>query len=871
MWGATLVILAPLLALLWTLLLLDLAERQQEIKDDQEDRIYNVTQISAQALHNLLIAADQTLIDLGDRWSKNPHEFVDEVRRRRNSFALGIDFHISVIGPDGRLRFSTMNAGATGMDLSATAHFTRPRDASLGRMFLGAAYFAAEAQRWALPFSRRLPSGADGSFSGVIVFWVPPDFVKRIYKTASLKPQSVFALLELSTGQILSRHLKARDTTPQHEQASADNPMQSTAALEPHRPKPGDNLGPAALERARLWPDTGVGQWHFSLDSVNRTYAWHKYPSLSIALVAGEPARYMQHTLDLLHHRYLLTGGFITLLLGLATVGLLGSSRGRAQTAISRGLQLTRLASQQAELLRSRNQLRQLSQHLATVRENERFRIAQDIHDELGQRLTVLRMGAAQLMARLQAAQAAAASQSAALPTADFTQFQPALRILKSQLDDTIAVVRQITEDLRPSALSVGLGTAIESLCDEFQASLGKPCRLNNHLPPTLYLPTETATVAYRIVQEGLTNITRHAQAEQLEITLETQGPWLQVSLRDDGIGFDPNPEHAPQPPSGFGLLGMRERVQGIGGQVSVHSSVGQGCHVQARLPLHTPPPAAAPAPPRTGTRTARPARPRTPHPTQSAPTPTMPIPDSARPVPPAPQLAGQRSTTRSDTRVLLADDHGMMRAGLSSIINSAPGLCVTAQAQDGPGTLAQLASQTFDLLMLDLSMPPPSGVELIALVRQRHPQQRILVVTMHNNARIARAAIDAGASGYITKDNDPDVLIQAVRQVAAGGRFIEPRLMEAMLFAAPPSPQNRLTPRETEVMRRVSAGQSHGEIARAFFLSEKAISTHKANLMGKLGLRSMADLVRYATEHLPGTETTPNLSLSSALLQPGL
>ena len=233
-----------------------------------------------------------------------------------------------------------------------------------------------------------------------------------------------------------------------------------------------------------------------------------------------------------------------------------------------------------------------------------------------------------------------------------------------------------------------------------------------------------------------------------------------------------------------------------------------------------------------------------------------MQIPHSAAP---APRYADARSTTRPDTSVLVADDHGMMRAGLSSIINSAPGLSVTAQAEDGPGTLAQLASQHFDLLALDLSMPPPSGVELIALVRQRHPRQRILVVTMHNNARIARAAIDAGANGYITKDNDPDVLIQAVRQVAAGGRFIEPRLMEAMLFATPPAPQNRLTPRETDVMRRLCAGQSHGEIARALYLSEKTISTHKANLMGKLGLRSLADLVRYATEHLPNTDPPPS------------
>ena len=205
------------------------------------------------------------------------------------------------------------------------------------------------------------------------------------------------------------------------------------------------------------------------------------------------------------------------------------------------------------------------------------------------------------------------------------------------------------------------------------------------------------------------------------------------------------------------------------------------------------------------------------------------------------------------DLTILIADDHGMMRAGLRNIISSAPGLCVTAVADSGPSALELMERQRFDLVMLDLTMPPPSGVELIALVRKRHPQQRILVVTMHNNARIARAAIDAGANGYITKDNDPDVLVQAVRQVGAGGRYIEPRLMEAMLFAPAPDKQARLTPRESEVMRRLAAGQSHGEIARALYLSEKTVSTHKINLMAKLNLRSLADLVRYDTEQTPG------------------
>jgi DNA-binding NarL/FixJ family response regulator len=227
-------------------------------------------------------------------------------------------------------------------------------------------------------------------------------------------------------------------------------------------------------------------------------------------------------------------------------------------------------------------------------------------------------------------------------------------------------------------------------------------------------------------------------------------------------------------------------------------------------------------------------------------------------------QASSKASHTRQPSNdpitVLVADDHSMMRAGLCNIINSTPGLRVTATAHDGTSTLEQLSLQHFDLLLLDLSMPAPSGVELIRLVRQRYPEQHILVVTMHNNPRIARAAIDAGASGYITKDNDPELLLEAVTLVGSGGRYVEPRLMEAMLFSPPPAPQARLTPRETEVMRRLANGQSHSEIARALFLSEKTVSTHKVNLMSKLELRNLADIVRYASEYLDDSTLPPRI-----------
>jgi DNA-binding NarL/FixJ family response regulator len=155
-------------------------------------------------------------------------------------------------------------------------------------------------------------------------------------------------------------------------------------------------------------------------------------------------------------------------------------------------------------------------------------------------------------------------------------------------------------------------------------------------------------------------------------------------------------------------------------------------------------------------------------------------------------------------------------------------------------------------VLLLDLGMPAPSGLELIRQVRAQWPQLAILVVSMHNHPKVVRAALDAGANGYVVKDSDPEVLVAALRRVAGGGHYLEPSLADALLFTPSPAPHGNLSPREREVLRRLARGQSNGEIARALFLSEKTISTHKANLMAKLQLENVADLVHYADEHPP-------------------
>ena len=202
--------------------------------------------------------------------------------------------------------------------------------------------------------------------------------------------------------------------------------------------------------------------------------------------------------------------------------------------------------------------------------------------------------------------------------------------------------------------------------------------------------------------------------------------------------------------------------------------------------------------------------------------------------------------------RVLVADDHAMVRSGLQRIIDSEPGLCVSGQAVDGASTLVRLQDGCCDVLLLDMTMPAPSGPTLIAQIRAQWPELPILVVSMHHEAAIVRAALQAGANGYITKDSEPQALLEALRRVAGHQRYVEPRLLDALAFAPPVPARQTLSPRERQVLQRLVSGQSNSGIARALFLSEKTISTHKTNLMLKLGVENIADLVRYADQQLP-------------------
>ena len=205
--------------------------------------------------------------------------------------------------------------------------------------------------------------------------------------------------------------------------------------------------------------------------------------------------------------------------------------------------------------------------------------------------------------------------------------------------------------------------------------------------------------------------------------------------------------------------------------------------------------------------------------------------------------------------RLLLADDHAIVRGGLKQIFSLVPDVEVVGEANDGAEVLAYLRGNPApDLVLLDLNMPGISGADLLVRIRAQQPAVPVLVLSMHNETQMASRILRAGARGYITKDCDPEVLLAAMRKVAAGGHYIAPALAEKMVFEAATSTQQAphalLSDRELEVLRLLITGLGVTDIATQLALSHKTVSTYKIRLMEKLNVSNLADLMRYAMQY---------------------
>ncbi len=195
----------------------------------------------------------------------------------------------------------------------------------------------------------------------------------------------------------------------------------------------------------------------------------------------------------------------------------------------------------------------------------------------------------------------------------------------------------------------------------------------------------------------------------------------------------------------------------------------------------------------------------------------------------------------KNSIRILLADDHPSLRAGLAAILASQPDFEVVAEAGTGREVLAQLALHSADVIIVDLRMPDGDGIQTIKALVKRDPAVRVLVLTTYDNEEDIFAALEAGARGYLLKDTTKEEIITAVRQVHEGKRFL-PQAIASRLADRMVRPG--LTPRELDVLRLVSRGRANKEIASAMFISEETVKTHMKSLFQKLGVHDRAEAV---------------------------
>ena len=412
---------------------------------------------------------------------------------------------------------------------------------------------------------------------------------------------------------------------------------------------------------------------------------------------------------------------------------------------------------------------RDAMRRVVAAQELERARLARELHDETGQALTSILLGLK-------------AVEQASRPTRPATRSPGCGATVASTLQD----VRALAVELRPSALDdFGLVPALERLASTFREQTGMAVDFEAG-SDVERLPPETETALYRIVQEALTNVAKHAGATRVS--------------------------HSRRPARGCGRRGDRGRRRGLR--------------------------------PRSGPR-------RRPRPRRDA---------RARRArgraPPHRVVARGRDDDRRrgaavTIRVLVVDDHAVVRAGLRRILDAEDDVETVGEAPDGERAVFEAMQLQPDVVLMDVVMPGKSGIDATRAVLQAVPATKVLVLSMQDDPRYVREAFDAGASGYVMKEAADDEVVDAIRAVAAGQRYLHPAL-GARLLAAESEERRRaaedpLSEREREVLRLLALGHTNQEIAKLLYISVRTAETHRAHIMRKLDLSSRAELVRYA------------------------
>ena len=417
---------------------------------------------------------------------------------------------------------------------------------------------------------------------------------------------------------------------------------------------------------------------------------------------------------------------------------------------------------------------------VVTAQEVERQRIARELHDATGQSLTALGLGLRGLETRLEnedQADSALVGQ---------------VRELKSFSTNALGELKDIIADLRPAILDdMGLAAALKWYVQAYEKRRSIQSTFVLQGTP-VRLPSEIETVLFRINQEALTNIAKHAGAAHVTVTLAFQPPHVRLIVEDDGRGFSPEQVlQRTNPGAGWGLLGMKERASLIGGQVEIELDARKG------HPHHY-----------------------------------------------CGAVRSERMTEQSTIRLLLVDDHEIVRAGLRMLFMAEPDVSIAGEASSGEEALAAVEALRPDVVLMDVAMPGIGGIEATRRIKAAYPEVAVLALTMYEDAEYFFEMLASGASGYVPKRAAPDDLMSAIRVVRQGDVYIYPSmaklLVKDFLHRAETTTgpvEDTLTQREREVLTCIADGYSNREIADALVISVKTVDRHRENIMHKLNL----------------------------------
>ncbi len=434
-----------------------------------------------------------------------------------------------------------------------------------------------------------------------------------------------------------------------------------------------------------------------------------------------------------------------------------------------------KLAEQQ--LKSSHEQLRNLYENLQSVREHEQERIAVEFHDRIGQTLTGLKIDLTWLQNQL---------------SGDHPHLMHKTREMIEQLNKTMQSVREIAAEIKPPILAdFGISAAINWFSKEFERKTGIHCDVRCQPGEITLEDSELSTALFRVYQEILTNIIRHAQANQVFVSLLKDPNQIELSVRDNGVGFSADQLNQQK---SMGIMGMRGRLLPWNGTVEIRSEPGQGTTVAVKVPL------------------------------------------------------------RKKIRVLIADDHAIVRRGLRQILCESPDILVADEAKDGFETIQKVWERSFDVVVLDLSMPGKSGFEVLEQLQHYHPNLPVLILSVHTDQEYAIRALKAGCSGYLTKDTVNEELISAIRQVASGKTFITAALAEKVALKMTRESQanlhHKLSNREFQIMCMIASGKTVKQIAHELSLSASTVSTTRSRMLKKMGMANNAAVTYYAIKN---------------------